>query len=275
MGSKTKIDWADATWNPVTGCKHGCEYCYARRIAERFGSNQMPIFTDYPVLDKPVRSVGFDGEKIQPYPFDFTPTFHRYKLDEPQRWKKPRTIFVCSMADLFGDWVPDEWIRAVFEACEAAPQHRYIFLTKNPTRLCKMASACQLEQWNKKHDRPHPQTKEFAGTMPLPMHDNWWFGSTLDNANATRFDGRFRWNTFTNIEPLMEYMNVGLGSFGGDKWVIIGAETGNRKGKVIPKREWVENILNAARITRMKVFMKESLRDLMGSDFRQEFPWEV
>lgn len=138
-----------------------------------------------------------------------------------------------------------------------------------------MASAFQLEQWNKKHDRPHPQTKEFAGTMPLPMHDNWWFGSTLNNANATRFDGRFRWNTFTNIEPLMEYMNVGLGSFGGDKWVIIGAETGNRKGKVIPKREWVENILNAARITRMKVFMKESLRDLMGDDFRQEFPWEV
>ena len=275
MGSKTKIDWADATWNPVTGCLRGCEYCYARRIAERFGSNQMPIFTDYPVLDKPVRSVGFDGEKIQPYPFDFTPTFHRYKLDEPQRWKKPRTIFVCSMADLFGDWVPDGWIREVFEACEAAPQHRYIFLTKNPARLCKMASACQLEQWNKKHDRPHPQTKEFAGTMPLPMHDNWWFGSTLDNANATRFDGRFLWNTFTNIEPLMEYMNVGLGSFGGDKWVIIGAETGNRKGKVIPKREWVENILNAARITRMKVFMKESLRDLMGDDFRQEFPWEV
>ena len=274
MGSKTKIDWADATWNPVTGCLHGCEYCYARRIAERFGSNQMPIFTDYPVLDKPVRSVGFDGEKIQPYPFDFTPTFHRYKLDTPHHWKKPRTIFVCSMADLFGEWVPDEWIREVFEACETAPQHRYIFLTKNPARLCKMASACQLEQWNKKHDRPHPQTKEFAGTMPLPMHDNWWFGSTLDNANATRFDGRFLWNTFTNIEPLMEYMNVGLGSFGGDKWVIIGAETGNRKGKVIPKREWVENILNAARITRMKVFMKESLRDLMGDGFRQEFPWE-
>ena len=86
MGKKTKIDWADATWNPVTGCLHGCEYCYARRIAERFGSNLMPIFTNYPVLDEPVRSVGFDGEKIQPYPFDFTPTFHRYKLDEPQRW---------------------------------------------------------------------------------------------------------------------------------------------------------------------------------------------
>ena len=290
MGSKTKIDWADATWNPVTGCEHGCPYCYARGIAERFGTNWLPDEnpdTYKCVLDgtETHAIIEFDGMQARerkdgkivpaPYPLGFTPTLHRYRLDEPRHWKKPRTIFVCSMADLFGDWVPDGWIREVFEACEAAPQHRYIFLTKNPARLCKMASACRLEQWNKKHDRPHPRTKEFAGTMPLPMHDNWWFGSTLDNANATRFDGRFRWNTFTNIEPLMEYMNVGLGSFGGDKWVIIGAETGNRKGKVIPKREWVENILNAARITRMKVFMKESLRDLMGDDFRQEFPWEV
>ena len=55
MGNKTKIDWCDATWNPVTGCLHDCEYCYARRIAERFGANQMPIFADYPVLHEPVR----------------------------------------------------------------------------------------------------------------------------------------------------------------------------------------------------------------------------
>ena len=273
MGKKTKIDWADATWNPVTGCLHGCEYCYARRIARRFGNISCDDGRLH-IQAKKVKSYE-DAVHSGPYPFGFSPTFHRNILSVPKHWKKPRTIFVCSMADLFGEWVPDEWIREVFEACEAAPQHRYIFLTKNPARLCKMASACQLEHWNKKHDRPHPQTKEFAGTMPLPMHDNWWFGSTLDNANATRFDGRFCWNTFTNIEPLMEYMNVGLGSFGGDKWVIIGAETGNRKGKVIPKREWVENILNAARITSMKVFIKENLRDLMGSDFRQEFPWEV
>ena len=70
-------------------------------------------------------------------------------------------------------------------------------------------------------------------------------------------------------------MDVGLGSFGSDKWVIIGAETGNRKDKVIPKREWVDNIVEAASITNMKVFMKGSLRDLMGDDFLQEFPWEV
>lgn len=66
MGKKTKVDWCDSTWNPVTGCLHGCEYCYARKIAKRFGSNLMPIFTNYPVLDEPVRSVGFDCGKNQP-----------------------------------------------------------------------------------------------------------------------------------------------------------------------------------------------------------------
>ena len=113
MGDKTKIDWADASWNPVTGCLHGCEYCYARRIAERFGLHQMPILNNYPVLREPVRCTAsyaymrgmrINAGAIQPYPFDFTPTFHRYKLGEPKRWKKPRTIFVCSMADLFGNW---------------------------------------------------------------------------------------------------------------------------------------------------------------------------
>ena len=293
MGAKTKIDWCDATWNPVTGCLHGCEYCYARRIAERFRARVIydpdcqcqrslikrgmlkgtgkPLELDYPWEQK-----NKDGSITNAaYPFGFEPTFHRYKLDEPQRWKKPRTIFVCSMADLFGEWVPDEWIAEVFRACEAAPQHRYLFLTKNPARLCKMASAYKIRRWNEKHEgKPHPQTEEYAQTLSLPSHDNWWFGSTLDSKNARRFQGDNHFNTFTSIEPLTEHMDVGLGSFGSDEWVIIGAETGNRKGKITPKREWVENIVEAAQITGMKVFMKESLRGLMGADFRQEFPWE-
>ena len=269
MGVKTKIDWADATWNPVTGCLHGCEYCYARRIAERFRA--MKIYdpecqcqrhliahgmlkgTGNPLeLDYPWEQKNKDGSITNAaYPFGFEPTFHRYRLDEPQKWKKPRNIFVCSMADLFGDWVPGEWINQIFEACEKAPQHRYLFLTKNPARLCKMAS---------------------AGI--LPCHDNWWFGSTLDNKNAKRFQVGIKYHTFSSIEPLTERMHVWLGSFGSDEWVIVGAETGNRKDKIVPKLEWVENIVEAAQITGMKVFMKESLRGLMGEDFRQEFPWE-
>lgn len=288
MGNKTKIDWCDATFNPVTGCLHGCEYCYARRIAERFRAREiydpececqrhlieqgMLKGTGKPLeLDYPWEQRNKDGSITNAaYPFGFEPTFHRYKLDEPQHWKKPRTIFVCSMADLFGDWVPDEWIKAVFDACEKAPWHRYIFLTKNPSRLMLMAAAKDVEEGIKY--RPEDMEK-IKGHTPLPKHDNWWFGSTLDNKYARRFQG-WGYNSFVSIEPLIEFMDVGLGSFGSDKWVIIGAETGNRKDKVIPKREWVDNIVEAASITRMKVFMKESLRDLMGDDFRQEFPWE-
>lgn len=148
MGYKSRVDWCDSTWSPVTGCLHGCEYCYARKIAYRFGSIGFESNTENGyechlyegtgenhVLDYPALREWKNGRTTKaPYPFCFDPTFHRYKLDEPQRWKKQRNIFVCSMADLFGEWVPDEWIREVIAACDAAPQHRYLFLTKNPAR---------------------------------------------------------------------------------------------------------------------------------------------
>lgn len=264
MGKKTKIDWADATWNPVTGCLHGCDYCYARRIAERFGSNQMPIFTDYPVLNEPVRctytydymrAAGINAGKIQPYPFDFTPTFHRYKLDEPKHWKKPRNIFVCSMADLFGDWVPDEWITEVFRACDAAPQHRFLFLTKNPERYLKLAEAGKL-----------------------PNTGNMWFGSTTTTPD-TDFFFSDKHHTFWSIEPILKPFRNGLltGVEACEKtnWVIVGAETGNRKNKVIPEASWIMDIVECADVTGTPIFMKESLRGLMSDDFRQEFPWEA
>lgn len=264
MGQHSKIDWCDATWNPVTGCLHGCKYCYARKIATRFKPGTViDVCRDsavvaangggvIAVLKNQLSEVTKDG-KVMPsaYPLGFTPTFHKYRLDEPQKWKKPKTIFVCSMADLFGEWVPDEWIKEVFDACERAPWHRYIFLTKNPKRYFALINDGILKK-----------------------HDNWWLGSTIDNRDAGRFQA-WGYNSFTSIEPLTEYLDVGLGSFGRDKWVIIGAETGNRKGKIIPQREWVDNIVDAAAITQMKVFMKESIRELMGDDFRQEFPWGV
>ena len=253
------MDWCDSTWSPVTGCLHGCEYCYARRIAERFGSKQMPIFVDYPVLDEPVRcadtyaymrDAGISAGVIQPYPFDFTPTFHRYKLDEPQHWKKPRNIFVCSMADLFGEWVPDAWIQEVLEACEAAPQHRYLFLTKNPERYTKYG-------------------------VPIDF-DNIWYGTTITcNADANLFNYLPAFcHTFVSIEPLQDNIadkhNI---MFRQVDWFIIGAETGKRKGRIIPQKAWVDKICEAADACKKPVFMKESLRDLMGDDFRQEFPW--
>lgn len=244
--NKTRIDWADMTWNPVTGCLHGCEYCYARKIANRFGNKYFPYGEQINELEEPL-----DGEKgIDVYPFGFLPTLHKYRLDEPAKIKKPQTIFVCSMADLFGEWVPDEWTKQVFDACEKAPQHLYLFLTKNPKGLCSLAN---------KHI--------------LPKQDNFWYGTTITTQKDVWYPGRFSDNVFLSIEPLMEHLYAGIGSFGRAKWIIVGAETGNRKNKIVPQKEWVDNIVETAKLTSASVFMKESLHALMGDDFKQEFPW--
>lgn len=259
---KTKIDWADMTWNPVTGCFHGCEYCYARRIAERFGLDFAPRLGDPGMegackydspegmdtmleLKKPYRINGH----IQPYPMAFMPTFHRYRLGEPARKTKGMTIFVCSMADLFGDWVPDSWIADVFKACEAAPQHRYLFLTKNPKRYEQVL------------DRFFPPNMFFGWSQTGPM------------GNALNHSTHHSIRSFVSIEPLhrpFERFNVR-----GLDWAIVGAETGNRRGKVIPEKSWVDAIAIACAANGVPLFMKESLRGLMGPDFVQEFPWEV
>lgn len=277
MGSKTKIDWCDSSWNPVTGCLHGCEYCYAQGIAKRFGGvyyeDELPNrYGEYEVerlradgdlheLDYPLRNFG--NNKIAPYPFEFDPTLHRYKLDEPQHWKKPRTIFVCSMADLFGEWVPDEWIEQVFKACEAAPQHRYMFLTKNPARFKQLRK----------------------NGVKLP--NDCWIGTsvTRDAEQADQYTGRTgylseNWDTtaqwFVSVEPILERMSrSSIENLTAMNWVIVGAETGNRKGKIVPRKEWIDEIAEACKRCRTPIFMKESLRGLMGDDFKQEFPWEV
>jgi len=271
MGQNTKIDWCDASWNPVTGCLHGCEYCYARNIAKRFSCEGQTL--DAPaelqrvwledggadlrqngchVLRYPVRLL--DSGRICPYPFAFAPTLHRYKLDEPQKWTRPRNIFVCSMADLFGRWVPDSWIEAVFAACENAPQHRYLFLTKNPDRYIELAKKDKLP-------RQH------------------WYGYT-----ATRQNQLWRFhhadecpciNLFVSIEPILEPMQPCFSTHTPADWVIIGAETGNRKGMVYPQRGWIAEILMECEYSGRPIFMKNSIRDLMGDDFRQAFPWEV
>jgi protein gp37 len=271
MGKKTKIDWCDSSWNPVTGCEHGCPYCYARGIAERFGTNWLPDEnpgTYKCVLDgmETHAIIELDGMQARmredgkiapaPYPLGFAPTLHRYRLDEPRRWTKSRNIFVCSMADLFGAWVPDEWIEAVINACLAAPQHRYLFLTKNPARYMHLIA---------------------NGIIP-ENQPNFWFGST-----STIPEMEFFWcdevNTFVSIEPILapfeDLTDEGVDPASKTNWIIVGAETGNRKNKVVPQKSWIDEIVSAAKKAGTPVFMKESLREIMGDDFKQEFPWEV
>lgn len=256
--NKTKIDWCDSTWNPVTGCLHGCEYCYARSIANRFGGNIGIKPKEKFVLDEPFCIY---GRKL-PYPYGFAPTFHRYRLND-YIGKQGRNIFVCSMADLFGSWVPDSWIEEAFAACEKAPQHNYLFLTKNPVRYSLL------------------QDKEKLIKKP-----NMWYGNSITNKEQMEISdyetgllgGKAR--TFYSIEPLLE--DITESKFWKNScskwymdWVIIGAETGRRKDKVAPERKWIENIVNDCKKEDIPVFMKSSLAEIWGEPLIQEFPKEL
>jgi len=292
--NKTKIEWADSSWNPVSGCLHKCGYCYARTIAGRFGGCDSYNTLDTTLgngatiheLDRP--AMNNNGTKA-PYPFGFEPTFHKYRLGECES-KAGRTIFVGSMADIFGSWVPQKWIEQVFDARRRAPQHRYLFLTKNPGRYCDL---------------------ERAGV--LPEEDNFWFGATYDHSNwcGEKVEGRpttfslngkcvhdagdwyfpgIFWknndfdkeygdgtratrNRFVSFEPLLYDIGAHIGSTGG-MWHIIGAETGTRAGKVKCKKEWVDHIVEWSDKHGIPVFMKDSLIPVVGEEnMRRDFPW--
>lgn len=251
MGTKTKIDWCDSTWNPVTGCLHGCEYCYGRKIAHRFGAGwENTSIQKIHVLNESARGSREGITKFEPYPYGFEPTFHKYRLNE-YKDKKGRNIFVCSMADLFGEWVPKQWLDEIYNAMYAAMQHNYLFLTKNPKRYT------EYKVW---------------------IEDNFWYGTSVtNNADADRFNSLpVGCNTFVSIEPLQEDIadkhNI---MFLQTNWIIVGAETGKQKTKILPKKAWIDKIVNYCKEFGTPIFMKESLRSIMGDDFIQEFPKQL
>lgn len=275
---KTKIDWCSHTWNPVTGCLHGCEYCYARRITRRFGPHPcekpgkapleiLPRGSGCYYVEEPTKLYDEKGEYVRstPYPVGFAPTFHKYALEYPEKREIPSTIFVSSMGDLFGKWVPDVWIQDVFAAAQRAPRHTYLFLTKNPERYAELEEAAKL-----------------------PMERNFWYGATATNADqmnraAEAFgDLPSLTKSFLSIEPLMEDVTDAHGWLSSMiqastpyfDWFIIGGMTGSGK-RHEPKREWVEKIVDFACKHHIPVFMKENLVPTWGDDLIQEFPKDM
>jgi protein gp37 len=219
VGSETfnrvndNIGWANWSWNPVTGCLHDCDYCYARDLAERF------------------------------YPQGFAPTFIREALGAPQRTQIPtsangdpawRRVFTCSMADLFGKWVPQKWIDAVFEQIVAAPQWEFLCLTKFPQRLAKL-------EW--------------------PA--NVWAGTTVDKQHRVdlaqrHFDGVTAGVKWLSCEPLLQPLKFdSLKMF---DWVVIGASTGSRHAEPFaPPFDWVVDLYQQARAAGCRIYLKHNL----------------
>ena len=218
--NKTKIEWCDVTLNPVVGCTYGCEYCYARKMNQRFGWIK-----------------------------DFSkPQFFPNKLKKLES-KKPQVVFMNSLSDI-ADW-KEEWICETDFAMEKYPQHNYLFLTK----------------------RFDDFIEKFGYTDYMTRQD-CMIGLTVDT--QSRIDKSIYVPDFLSIEPILEPIKLDIKLFysGFIKWVIIGAETGNRKGKIVPKKEWVDNIVTACDLANVPVFMKDSLIQIVSEEnMRREFPW--
>jgi len=190
------------TWNPITGCtpiSEGCQHCYARRMAKRLA--------------------GRCGYPEAPHEFDVT--LHEDKVSDPLRWRKPRTVFVCSMSDLFHKDVPNYYLNTLFDLMTATPQHTYIVLTK---RARRMAEFLQATRWLNRG--------KLEGKA-----QNVWLGVTAENQQ--RADERIPYLLatpggvrFVSVEPMLSQMYLvpylreweGMPSTLG--WVICGAETG-------------------------------------------------
>ncbi len=196
--STSKIEWTDASWNPITGCtkiSSGCQHCYAEVMARRLCAM-----------------------RVDKYKNGFQVTLHDDCLDEPVKWRKPRTIFVCSMSDLFHKDVPYEFIDKVLKVIERTPQHRYQILTKRADRMA-----------------------DFFSTRTVPA--NVWLGVTVDvKTSKPRIDALRSIKgapiRFLSCEPLLE--DLGELNLNGIDWIIVGGESGRQARPM--KEEWALTI---------------------------------
>ncbi len=258
--SKSNIGWCNYSWNPITGCYTDCEVCNSRKVANNFAADyrlhisddrcikystdsDRPLF----ILEKPF--INQNGRALTT-PFGFYCTYHKYRLNDLSKLNESRIIFVGSMADMFGDWVPDEWIKEIFEECKKYPQHNYLFLTRNCKRY--------LELFDKK-------------ILPSKIEaPNFWFGTTIDNGSALYFYSD-RHNTFVNVELTnnfeMEQTDLLM------NWLIIGYKKGYKAIDTDLVRNWVANVSNAVTKQNIPLFMDGSLNGIIkDDDFVRQMP---
>ena len=226
MSDKSKIEWTDATWNPVTGCTKvspGCANCYAETFAKRFR-----------------------GVPKHPYEQGFELKLWPDRLDLPLVWKGRKMIFVNSMSDLFHEDIPDDFIRKVFEVMYQAKHHIFQVLTKRSDRMLTWA----LQYFSSVRSK-----KDGKAAWP----ENVWLGVSLENQNyAWRIKHLQKspaYIKFISIEPLLSPVFLDESLLDAIQWVIVGGESGPRARPMKP--EWVYEIQNRCEKYRVPFFFKQ------------------
>ncbi|BBX02273.1 hypothetical protein BST36_29140 [Mycolicibacterium moriokaense] len=221
MADRSAIEWTEATWNPVTGCDRvsaGCDHCYAMTLAKRLKAMGSEKYQN-------------DGDPRTSGP-GFGITVHPQALDEPRRWRQPRTVFVNSMSDLFHARVPVGFIRDVFDVCRDTPQHTYQVLTKRSLRLRRLGES-------------------------LDWPSNLWMGVSVENSDVLSRVDHLREVPaavrFLSCEPLIGPLD-GL-NLDGIHWVIAGGESGANHRPV--DGEWVRGIRDACQDAGVAFFFKQ------------------
>jgi len=217
VAEHSKIEWTDATWNPVRGCTKisaGCTHCYAAVFAERFR-----------------------GVKGHPYEQGFDLRLVPEKLGEPLKWHSPRRVFVNSMSDLFHESVPDDYIGSVIETMLQADWHTYQVLTKRSDRMYQLLST----QFRAAATRNHI----------------WWGVSVENRKYGLPRIEHLRLAPaavkFLSIEPLLE--DIGEIDLSQIHWVIVGGESGFGAREM--QRDWVISIRQQCRRDRVPFFFKQ------------------
>jgi protein gp37 len=211
MSDRSAIEWTEATWNPVTGCTQvspGCAHCYAKTFAERFR-----------------------GVPGHPYEMGFDLTLRPDRVDQPLLWKRPRTIFVNSMSDLFHESVPGDFIRSVFDVMERAHWHKFQVLTKRAERLAAVAPS-------------------------LPWPSNVWMGVSVENQLWTSRINYLKSTPaqvkFLSCEPLLGPLTLNLD---GLDWIIVGGESGHRARPM--QLDWARSIRDQSVHAGVPFFFKQ------------------
>ena len=222
MGSRTAIEWTNATWNPTTGCRKvspGCDHCYAATMAKRLKAMGNPRY----------QKDGPDGP-------GFGLTLHYDKVSEPLTWRVPRLVFVNSMSDLFHADVPDAFVAEVWQTMAAAPQHQFQILTKRPRRMSRLVG----------------RIVERHGILP-----NVWLGTSIESDDYT---WRTNWVRrtpaavrFLSLEPLLGPLS--LLDLSAIDWVIVGGESGPKARPM--SLEWVRDIRDRCRASDVPFFLKQ------------------
>lgn len=245
MGDKTKIEWCDATWNPLRGCtavSPGCVNCYAATVAARFsGPGQA-----YDGLAKFVDGVAKWTGKIRVV---------ERTIRQPLKWKRPRRIFVNSMSDLFHESVPTEVIATLLGVMACAPQHQFLVLTKRPRRMRDVIATLTLDGC-----LTSASTLAAAPDNPEWPPPNVWLGVSVEDQQRADERIPILQSTpaavrFLLCEPLLGPLDLPLDGEAGIHWVIVGGESGPHARPMHP--EWARGVARQCREACVPFFFKQ------------------